>query len=179
MSVATRPMTVAEFLNLPDPGSGFKYELRDGEPILVPPAKWRHYRIQKNLVRLLDHVLQTYGQAGTELAFRPLPEHHFWYADVAVLPHRRWSQIEDDRNVEGTPEIVIEVESPSNTAAELEEKETICLKTGAVEFWTVYPTLGKVKVATRDGAKRYVRGECIPLSVLPGASIDVSAIFSK
>ncbi len=33
------------------------------------------------------------------------------------------------------PEVVVEIESPSNTAAELEEKGQLYFKVGAREFW--------------------------------------------
>jgi Uma2 family endonuclease len=74
--------------------------------------------------------------------------------------------------------LVIEVESPSNTAAELDEKESICLANGCKEFWIVYPKRKVVRVATAETVKRYQQSETIALSLFPGHSIAVSDIFA-
>jgi Uma2 family endonuclease len=73
--------------------------------------------------------------------------------------------------------MVIEVESPSNTVAEFEDKEPLCLATGCKEFWVVYPQRKIVRVVTGETVKRYQPGESIPLSLFPGHSIAVSDIF--
>ncbi len=74
--------------------------------------------------------------------------------------------------------MVIEVESPSNTAAELDEKEALCLANGCKEFRIVYPRRQVIRVSTGETVHRYKTGKSIPLSLFPGHSIAVSDIFS-
>jgi Uma2 family endonuclease len=57
------------------------------------------------------------------LPFRPLPEHELWAADVAYVSKERWEQIDPEDNLVGAPDLVIEVLSPSNTAAEINDRE--------------------------------------------------------
>ena len=53
------------------------------------------------------------------------------------MPSERWDATPDDDNMQGSPELVIEVLSPSNTEREMQEKATLYLATGAQEFWLV------------------------------------------
>jgi Uma2 family endonuclease len=46
------------------------------------------------------------------------------------VSQRRWDNTPDDDNLMGSPELVIEVLSPTNTRAEMREKAGLCLSTG-------------------------------------------------
>jgi hypothetical protein len=60
----------------------------------------------------------------------------------------------------------------------LNEKEKLCLETGAREFWVVDPDLRQVRVSTPDGHSMTWRaGQELPLPLLGGARIQVDAIF--
>jgi Uma2 family endonuclease len=170
-------MTVDEFrqLNLPE---HYAYELRDGELIEMTRPKFRHSDLQYRLSKLLEPIAATYGRVQAEFAFRPTPEYNLRAADVAIVAFDRLHTIDPEDNLHGAPDLVIEVESPSNTAAELDEKESICLANGCKEFWIVYPKRKVVRVATGDSTKRYQQGEMIPLLLFPGHGIAVSDIFA-
>ena len=76
----------------------------------------------------------------------------------------------------GSPEVVIEIASPSNTTSEFER----CAATGAREFWVVYPEEKLVRITTVDGhVKRYAAGDTIELVLFPGHSIAVDDIFKS
>jgi len=168
-----RLVTFAELEQMPDAPDG-RYELRHGELVKVPPPEFPHYRIQQRLRKLLESAAPGAGEVGTEFAFRALPEYEHRIADVAFVSTDRWEKT--DRYFEGAPEIVIEVLSPSNTAAEMMDKEQLCLENGAKEFWAVDPTRRQVRISTADGrTMTYKAGRQIP--VLFGGAIAVSEIF--
>jgi Uma2 family endonuclease len=170
-------MTFAEFEQLPDPVDGGRNELRHGELIVVAPPKHDHYRVQQRLRRFLEQSAGDAGEVGTEMGFRPLPDREYWYADVAFLSRQRWDETPGRGNVQGAPELVVEVLSPSNTAAEIRDKKKLCLESGAQEFWVVDIELREVEVFMRDGrSMTYGSGQEIPLFF--GGSIAVDAIFS-
>jgi len=80
--------------------------------------------------------------------------------------------------MQGAPELVIEVLSPSNTAAELRAKKKLCLENGSEQFWVVDEEHREIEVSTPDGRTvTYKTGQQIPLFFAPGASILVDAIF--
>jgi Uma2 family endonuclease len=113
----------------------------------------------------------------TEVAFRALPEYDLRGAEVAYVSQQRWDTAPDDDNLRGSPELVIEVLSPSNTKAGIHKKAVLCLSSGAQEFWVVDPKRETVSV-TRQGdvPAIYRRGDCIVLSLFD-SSLDVSEIF--
>jgi Uma2 family endonuclease len=99
-------------------------------------------------------------------------------ADVAYVAHIRWASCDDDDNLAGSPELVIEVLSASNTKAEMREKATLCLTTGAEEFWIVHPKRKNVTVMKRFGEGRtYELGDRIPLSMF-NTELAVSQTFA-
>ena len=169
-------MTVADFERIPEPPGGH-YELHHGEPILVPPPMKEHARIQRKLMLLL-HRLCSGWYVDKEFAFRPLPEHEVWVADIGVVEARRWDATQDRAWLSGAPELVIEVLSPSNTAQEMNDREQICFQGGCQEFWIVDPKLNTVRVSTHDGKWRtYEQKDEIPLNRFDAASLHVAAIF--
>jgi Uma2 family endonuclease len=174
----TRPMTVEEFDKLPETGP-FCYELHNGELVQVTKPKLKHHVLQEHLLEMLRTASAGNGHVSMELAFRALPEYELRVADVAYVSQERWDQIDLEDYLHGAPDLVIEVLSPSNTAAEMAEKEKLCLENGSKEFWVVYPKLRQVKVSTPDGiTTTYRDGQEIPLRLLGGGTLQVSAIFS-
>ncbi len=77
----------------------------------------------------------------------------------------------------GVTELVIEALSPFNTAAQMLDKEQLCLGHGAREFSVVNIARKQVKVSDLDGpATTYRAGQAVPLFF--GGSIAVDAIFA-
>jgi len=108
--------------------------------------------------------------------FEQLP-HEFRIADVAFAPVERWAKARTDKYFQGVPDLVVEVLSPSNTAGEKIDKETLCLENGCREFWLVDPDRKQVRVSTPDGRTvTYEFGQHILL--FWGGSIVVDQIFS-
>jgi len=168
----TRLMTFEEFEQLPDPLGG-KYELRHGELFTLAPPRHDHYKIQQRLLRLLMSAAGDAGEVGTEMGFRPLLENEYWYADVAFLSKERWDKTPAKGNIQGSPELVIEVLSPSNSASEMQDRRKLCLETGSREFWIVNLDLRQVEVSTPDGRSiTYKSGQEIPLFFGGALAVD-------
>src|SRR5688572_1069561 len=88
--------------------------------------------------------------ADTEYAYRPLPENEVWVADVACVCAERDRNAVSTKWLEGSPELVIEIKSPSNDRDQLHDKGMTTLAgQGAVEFWIVDPDSAEVKVYTK------------------------------
>lgn len=178
MKSATALVTVEEFRQLPEPADGSVLELWHGEVVHFTRPKKRYLRLQHRLRDLLAGLADPNGFAAVELPFRARPEHELRCADVAYVSASRWDAVGDDEDLPGAPELVIEVESPSNTASELKDKQLLCLANGCQEFWIVYPQLELVEVSTADHIKHYRRRDTIPLRVFPNATLAVDSIFA-
>src|SRR6266853_5849074 len=112
-------MTFAEFEKLPDDPRGVGYELRHGEVTELAFPTHDHYAIQQQLRDLLADAAGDVGRAYTEFAFRSLPEYEYRKADVVFISDERWKAIPRKGYMQGAPELVIEILSASNTAAEM------------------------------------------------------------
>jgi Uma2 family endonuclease len=101
-------VTVEELLQLPNPKEGH-YELHHGEVVLMPPPKWGHQRIQERIQMAIARVARERGVVMAEMAFRPLPEHEVWQADVGFISTGRAERIQEDEYLAGAPDLVVEV----------------------------------------------------------------------
>lgn len=176
-STTTRPMTVEEFAKLPETGA-FICELRKGEVVQMTRPVFGHIRVQHRIQRLLAEAAGDPDAVYIEAPFRPLPEYELRVADVAYAPRERWDSVSSMGYLAGAPELVIEILSPSNTAAEMFEREQICLENGCLEFWIVDLDRRQVKISTPDGrTTTYKSGVTIPLFFAPAKTLAVDALF--
>jgi Uma2 family endonuclease len=179
MAAAAEPLmiTVEQYRELPQLDDVIQ-ELHWGQVVTLTRSKMKHAKLQSRLVRLLRPKAEHLGVVESEVAFRALPQYDLRGADVAFVCQQRWETTEDYDNLHGSPELVIEVLSPSNTNAEMLEKAALCLSTGAEEFWIVNPHRNNVTVMRREGGTLvYETGQQIPLALF-GSELSVSDIFA-
>ncbi len=112
-----------------------------------------------------------------ECPYRALPEFEFRVADVAVVSRVRWDSAE--QCLFGSPELVVEVKSPSNALLQqLSELTALCLANGALQCWIVEADPKTVTVFRPDGTRQvYGAGAKIPLDEFGGPPVPVSEIF--
>lgn len=172
-------MTVEQYSAVPDPQGG-RCELHHGALFEASFPKRVHWDVQRRLTRLLTPLAEGRGVVGTEFAFRPLPEYELWAADVAFVSLSRYDATPPNDYLHGAPELAIEVLSPSNTAADMAEREAMCLENGCLEFWVVDPKRKTLKVSTPDRKSiTHIEGEKIPLTIPAPGELAVSDIFSN
>jgi Uma2 family endonuclease len=170
------PITVDEYERIPDPPGG-RYELHHGELVFVTWPVLRHKQLQRRLRKLLEPLAEAAGfLVDTEYPCRPLPENEVWGADVACVRQSR--ERASGKWLVGSPELVIEVKSPSNTKAEMHDKAMTTLAgEGAVEFWIVDPQNAAVTVHSKTGMKLYGAGAGVPVPIF-GGCIPIDELFS-
>lgn len=167
-----------EFERIPDPPGG-RYELRHGEAVFATYPLHNHKSLQRRLRKLLEPMAEAAGfVVDTEFPYRPFLENEVWGADVACLSAARYEAIE--KWLVGSPELVIEVKSPSNTKAEMLDKAMTTLAgEGAVEFWIVDPATRTITVHCASAGIR-IYGEGATVSVpLFGGRIGVSELLAR
>lgn len=176
MGATTQLMTFAEFEELPDEVCR-NSELRHGELVQLAEPDQIHAWIQQRLMRLLDRRAEAFGIVGMEISFRPHGDHEYYRVDVAFVPAARWLP-KRKGHLHGSPELVIEVLSPSNTASEMNDRRQLFFETGCLEFWEVDSNLLQIDVSTPNSiTTTYRRGQSIPLPLLGGGAIAVDEIF--
>ena len=114
---------------------------RHGHLIMSPPPGSFHSSRQSRIAILLDRLLG--GRALTEC---PLSTSDgVKAADVAWFSEVRYARAFDPRCFLEAGELCVEVISPSNTTAEMEEKMALYFDAGAIEVW----------FCDEDGSMRY------------------------
>ena len=135
-------MSLEQYLQFKTP-PGMKDELIEGELVILPSGSPNHALLIKKLVRLLEEAIdQNQFEVNADLsiiinradpASMPRP-------DVFIMDRPRFLQAaQRDEFPEGSPELAIEVVSPSNTQKELLTKIKFYLRYGSYAVWIVYP----------------------------------------
>ena len=112
----------------------YKIELDHFGRIVMSPASNRHGRLQARLVRMLAQVFED-GEIVTECAVSTPAG--VKVADVAWASPDFARRHGDATPFPETPDLCVEIVSPSNTAAEMAEKTRLYLNGGAREVWLV------------------------------------------
>ena len=183
MGVASQSVTLAEYLRMEFP-EGTKDELIRGEVVISPAAKPNHQLIALQLLDLLRAVVDkakfdvSYDMSivldAEDLPSMPRP-------DVFVINRAHYRKAAaEDRYPVGSPELAVEIVSPSNTRKELENKIGIYLANGSLAVWIVDIKKRAVQVWKKDGRSiEYREGNAVPLPArLSKRSLQVSDIFS-
>lgn len=178
MAAVAEPLlvTVEEYRDLPE-RSDVVQELQWGQVVTLTRPKMGHTKLQYRLVELLRSRVGQKGVVAAEIPFRALPQYELRGADVAFVSQERWAATDDDDNLQGSPELVIEVLSRSNTKEEMREEAALYLSTGGQEFWIVIPKRKEITVMRREGGTAiYGIGQVIPLPLFD-AELSTAEIF--
>ncbi|HLG97042.1 MAG TPA: Uma2 family endonuclease [Bryobacteraceae bacterium] len=179
---ATALVTSEQYLALPDEfdqnGNRIKDELIGGEIVKMPPASHQHDRVKNRIGKLLTNFLDNNRHLGlesnVEIGAR-VSRFDTFVPDVSVTRSSRFS--DQDRILQGPPEIAIELVSRSDTASHFKAKVAAYLTNGSTSVWVVSPELKLVEVH-RQGAMRELKADDrIEDPLLPGFSVPVSTFF--
>lgn len=135
--------TLEEFFNRPPRDDDQREELIEGELLVSPGAKVWHAA----LVRRFREQLAPLESHGYVLAndFAILLGGSMPVPDLAAVQQERWDQAaETDAWLNGCPELVIEVASPSNRSQP--RKAALYLEHGAEQVWIAYPATRTIAV---------------------------------
>jgi Uma2 family endonuclease len=110
----------------------YKIELNEYGQIVMSPASNKHGRFQGRLTRLLGQHISD-GEVITECSVDT--DKGVKVADVAWLSSAFLKVHGDQTPYPVAPEICVEITSPSNSTAELEEKRALYFARGAKEVW--------------------------------------------
>ncbi|MDR2095401.1 MAG: Uma2 family endonuclease [Treponema sp.] len=176
--------TYADILKEDESG---RYELLDGEAFMMAPPSRMHQEILGELFTQLHNFLK-----GKPCKVYPAPfgvrlfpkkdnsDNTFFEPDITVVcDHSKL----DDQGCNGAPDMVIEILSPSTARYDLLYKLNKYIQAGVQEYWIIDPQDKILHVYTLEQGyykiSNYNPDDTVPVTVLPGCLIDLSAVFAE
>ena len=186
-TVSARPgvkLTYDDFVLFPDDGQ--RHELIDGEHYVTPSPDLRHQKILGNLYLEIGGWLESHpiGQAYLAPFDVVFTQFDVVEPDLLYLSNERATAVLTDANVQGAPELVVEIGSPSTRKRDETIKRRLYERAGVSEYWIVDPEVDVVRVYRRlaDGFDRPVelrldKGDVLTTPLLPGLELALERVF--
>ena len=187
MKAAVHKMTYDEYCLLP--ADGKQYELFDGELVMTPSPNREHQKIVGNLYRRFADFVEE--RSWGEVYLAPLDAIFDPYTvlqpDILFVSKARLAEVGGER-IEGAPDLVVEVLSPSTFHKDLRRKMTVYSRFGVPEYWIVDPETKTIELYCRgpkgnegkeglELARRFSATETFESRLLPGFRLEVNRIF--
>jgi Uma2 family endonuclease len=140
--------TYEDLFALPDDGK--RYEIIEGELFEMPPPNLAHATVIANLIALLVPLINALGgrwytaPVGVFISGANPVEPDI----VALLPGSAARR--EHRGIDGPPDLVIEVLSPSNVSHDVVTKRALYSRAGVREYWIVNPERRTLEVLMLD-----------------------------
>lgn len=180
--VIERHWTAAEFRRLPE-GPPY-YELEEGKLIEMPRPRRIHQAIIKKLLAALDNYLtrQPIGDVWPEVEVVLSPT-RIYIPDLSFLLTENMSRFahDDDVAIQGAPDLVVEVISPSTARRDRSQKLRAYQQAGVPWYWLVEtePLLITEYRHTADGyLVNQTAAETFAPALFPGLTLPLAQWFA-
>ncbi|MFL6200059.1 MAG: Uma2 family endonuclease [Thermoanaerobaculia bacterium] len=180
---ARRKLTYEDYLLFPQDGK--RHEILDGEHYVTAAPYPRHQRILGEIhghfyVFLREHRLGQVYLAPTDTL---LTEHDVVQPDLLFISKERLTILKE-RNVQGAPDLVVEVLSDSTRRRDEGIKLTRYERCGIREYWVIDPARNEARIYRRLGERlravadlSAAAGSSLGSPLLPGLEIPLAEIF--
>lgn len=174
-------LTYEDYVCLPDDGK--TYEILGGE-LQVTPAPWpKHQDVSRNLEYMLLQYVQQH--ASGKVYYAPIDiivdPHNIVQPDIIFISADRLDII-GEKNVQGMPDLIIEILSPSTRHKDRVLKLRVYASHGLKHYWIVDPDEQTLEALELEGQSFKVTtaltGEAIfEPTLFPGLRIDLSKVW--
>jgi len=179
-------LTCDDFVLFPDDGK--RHELIDGEHYVTPSPNRKHQQVSLHLVLLIgvwleDHPVGQILHAPFDVV---LSRFDVVEPDLLYMSTERAADVLTAANVQGAPELVIEIGSPGTRKRDETIKRALYERAGVQEYWIVDPDIDVVRIYTRAG-DRFARpvelsrenGDVFTTPLLPGLELPLARVFRE
>lgn len=161
---------------------GAPYQLIDGELVMTPSPNFEHQDILLNLaVQLRSFVVQQkFGTVVIAPMDVQLTDTEVYQPDIIYVSDKRKGIIQE--RIKGTPDLIIEVLSPSNAYYDLVHKKNVYEATGVREYWIVDPQEKSIEVYENVDRQFRLHGKAkqtgmVGSKLLEGFSVNLDELF--
>ena len=178
-------LTYDDFVLFPD--DGLRHELIDGEHYVTPSPNTRHQQILLRLTLRIGTWLETHPVGRMFFAPFDVVFSRFDVVepDLLYMSSGRAAQILTTANVQGVPELVVEIGSPGTRRRDETVKRELYERAGVSEYWVVVPDRDVVRVYQRGVDGRFATpqeysaraSDVLTTPLLPGLDLPLADIF--
>jgi Uma2 family endonuclease len=177
-------LTYDDLQRLPD--DGLRHELVDGVLVVTPAPGVRHQRILLEIAIQLQAAARS-GSLG-DVLIAPvdvrLSDVNVVEPDLLFVAREGRASV-GERCVEGPPELVVEVLSPSSRRTDAVVKRQLYERHEVLEYWLVDPESDSVRVYRRNEQRleqtaefSVAAGDVLTTSLLPGLELRLAEVFA-
>ncbi|MDI6893276.1 MAG: Uma2 family endonuclease [Bacillota bacterium] len=175
-------LTYEDYCRMP---AGLRYELVEGDLRMTPSPSTIHQKISGRLERILREWVE--GRQLGEVYDAPtdvvLSEHNVVQPDIFYISRERLGIIKE-ANIQGAPDLVVEILSPNSLEWDRVTKRHLYAKYGVREFWLVDPDGRTIEVAVLRGGELatlqvYPMGTTLASPLLRGLQVPLDQVFGQ
>ena len=183
---STQPVvkfTYEDYLTTP---ADERYELLDGDLIMVPAPNLKHQHVLGNLHYHLRQFITEHGTGRLFLAPCDvfLSDSNVVQPDLLFVSREREHLLSDGEKVRGAPDLVIEILSPSTADKDRGSKRELYGRHGVAEYWLVDPIAETISIHRQRGGvlaatDTFSRGQTLRSPLLAGLELRLDDVFSS
>lgn len=166
------------------PSNGKRNEIIDGELFVTPAPRRSHQKVVTNLSYYLTEYAKRTGRGETYVAPFDVVFSRFDVVepDVLYISEKRLSVL-TDKNVQGAPDLVVEVLSESTAEVDRTTKLKLYARYGVAEYWIIDPDNCSAEIYRRteaglDFAQSLTRSDALMSPLLPGFSLPLQKLVA-
>ncbi len=179
--VQKRKCTYKDYLETPEDK---RFELIEGELTMTTSPTIYHQWISKNIEYELERHVREKGEGRVFDAPCDvyLDNENVFQPDILFVSEERLGII-GEKNVQGAPDIVIEILSEASAYNDLIKKKKLYAKFGVREYWLVDPGEKAVEIHSLKGevfslSRSFTLNDILESPLLEGLKIELSLVFA-
>jgi len=178
-----RPLlTYDDYLTFPD-NDGIRKEIIEGELFMSPAPSIKHQFILRNLFRILDKFIveNNLGEVFFALCDVILSDINVMQPDILFISRQNY-EIITALNIQGSPDLLVEILSPSTIETDRIYKKLVYEKFGVKEYWIVDPEQETIEGWTLKQGRfqlfqKAQKTEIFLSKLIHGLELDLAMIF--
>jgi Uma2 family endonuclease len=160
-----------------------RFEILDGDPFMIPAPGIIHQRLSLALSSALFQQLSGFGTVLEAPCDVLLSGEDIVQPDILFVRKERKGII-GELNIQGSPDLIVEILSPGTRERDLKTKRKIYSKFGILEYWIVDPEAETVEVLVWSEigyvkAGLYAKWGRISSPLLPNLQVALAEVFQK
>ena len=175
-----KKITYADYLKIDDNN---RYEIFNGELLMVPAPSTDHQEISRNIGFLVWSFVKQKGlgkvfNAPVDVVF---DDDEVFQPDIVFIKSESQSIIGKNA-IQGVPDLIVEIVSPSSTFYDTIEKKDIYRKYGVKEYWIIFPDEKIIEVLSLEKGEylefcKSKKEGIVKSKILEGLEINSKDVF--